>query len=182
MTSGFILFTMLQKPTALKCVIGTNNVILDATADPVSSGFTSSLLPWRPSKATLRAEAAGYRSAELRPFLAAGETPVLVLQERPTGVLAFSVIRNSENRGGPFYDAINMSAQPTLLVNANGKKFQLPRGERVRIGTEKIVKFTVDAGPSDVLESMEDPSYLVLFFSEPNGKVGFSVVPDMLLQ
>lgn len=182
MTSGFILFTMLQKPAALKCVIGTNNVVLDASGEPVGSGFTSSLIPWRPAKATLRAEAPGFRGAELRPFLEMGETPVIVLQERSTGSLSFSVIRNTENRGAAFYDAINLSAQPSLTITANGKKMRLPKGERVRIGSEKNVKFSVDGGPSDVLESMDDPSHLVLFFSEPTGKIGFSVVPDMPLQ
>lgn len=182
MTSGFILFTMLQKPAALKCVIGTNNVVLDATAEPVGSGFTSGLIPWRPAKATLRAEAKGYQSVELSPFLQAGETPVLILQERSAGTLSFSVVKNVENRDAPFYDAINLTAQSNLVVNANGKKFQLPKGKRVRIGSAKTVKFSVEGGPSDVLESMDDPSYLVLFFSEPNGKIGFSVVPDMPLQ
>ncbi len=182
LTSGFILFTMLQKAVPLKCVIGTNNVVVDATAEPVGSGFTTSLLPWRPAKATLRAEAGNYQPAELRPFLQTGETPVLVLRERSPGSLSFSVIKNTENRDTPFYDAINLSAKPSLTITANGKKLRLPKGERVRIGTEKTVKFSIEGGPSDVLESMDDPSYLVLFFSEPAGTVGFSVVPDMPLQ
>jgi hypothetical protein len=180
--SGFILFTLLNKPAALKCMIGTNNVVLDASADPVGGGYASSLMPWRPAKAALRAEAKGYSPAELRPFLQPGETPVVVLQERTPGSFTFSIIKNADNRGGPFYDAINLSAQPSLTLTANGKKIRLPKGERMRIGTEKTVKFSVEGGPADILESMEDPSHLVLFYSKPSGKLGFSVVPDMPLQ
>jgi hypothetical protein len=181
-TSGFILFTMLQKPAPLKCVIGTNNVVLDATAEPVGSGFTSSLLPWRPAKGVLSAGGAGYQAAELRPFLQAGETPVLILQERSPGSLSFSIIKNSDNRDGPFYDAINLTKDNSLTVTANGKNLQLPRSKRVRLSTEKRVEFKVEGGPSDVLESMDDPSFLVLFYTGSDGKTGFSVVPDMLLQ
>ena len=181
-TSGIILFTMLQKPAALQCVIGANNVVLDATAEPVGSGFTSSLLPWRPAKANLRAEAKGYQPTELRPFLKPGETPVVVAQERSAGSLSFSLIKNAVSRDGPFYDAINLSSQPSLVVTANGKKFRLPKGERVRIGTERTVKFSVEGGPSDTLESMEDPSHLVLFYTGSGNKIEFSVVADMLLQ
>ena len=181
-TSGFILFTMLQKPAALKCVIGTNNVVLDATAEPVGSGFTSSLLPWRPAKASLRALAKGYQPAELPPFLKPGETPVVVVRERTAGSLSFSVIKNAVSRDGPFYDAINLSSQSLLVVTANGKQIRLPKGERVRIGTEKTMNFSVKDGPSDTLESMEDPSHLILFYTGTDNKIGFSVVADMLLQ
>jgi hypothetical protein len=181
-TSGFILFTKLLKPAPLKCIIGTNNVVLDATAEPVGSGFTSSLLPWRPARAKLRAEAAGYQPAELSPFLQIGETPVLILQERSPGSLSFSIIKNSENRDGPFYDAINLTKDSSLSVTANGKNIQLPRSKRVRLSSEKRVEFKVEGGPSDVLESMDDPSFLVLFYTGADGKTGFSVVPDMPLQ
>jgi hypothetical protein len=181
-TSGFILFTMLQKPVPRKCALGPGNIVLDASAEPVGSGFTSSLIPWRPAEATLRAVAEGYQPAELKPFLAVGETPVVVVRERTPGALSFAVLKNAENRDGPFYDAINLTSQPSLVVSANGKKIRLPKGDRVRIGTEKKVQFSVEGGPSDVLESMDDPSYLVLFYSGPEGKIGFSVVPDMMLQ
>lgn len=180
--SGFILFTLLNKPAALKCMIGTNNVILDASADPVGAGYTSSLMPWRPAKDSLRASAKGYQSAELKPFLQMGETPVLVLQEKPSGTLSFSVIKNAESRDVPFYDALNLTKESSLSLTANGKKFRLPRSQRVRLGPDKRMEFKVEGGPSDVLESADDPSYLVIFYTDAGGKTAFSVVPDMLWQ
>jgi hypothetical protein len=180
--SGFVLFSLLKKPAALKCMIGTNNVVLDASADPVGAGYASSLMPWRPAKGSLLASAKGYQSAELKPFLQMGETPVLVLQEKPSGTLSFSVIKNAESRGGAFYDAINLTKESSLSVTANGKKFLLPRSQRVRLGPDKRMEFKVDGGPSDVLESADDPSHLVIFYTDAAGKIGFSVVPDMLLQ
>jgi len=180
--SGFILFTLLNKPAALKCMVGTNNVVLDASTDPVGAGYASTLMPWRPAKESLRASAKGYQSAELKPFLQMGETPVLVLQEKPSGSLSFSVIKNAESRGGPFYDALNLTKESSLSVTANGKKFRLPRSQRVRLGPDKRMEFKVDGGLSDVLESADDPSHLVIFYTDAAGKTGFSVVPDMLLQ
>lgn len=180
--SGFMLFTLLNKPVALKCMIGTNNVVLDASADPVGAGYASSLIPWRPAKDSLRASAKGYQPAELKPFLQIGETPVLLLQERPSGTLSFSVIKNAESRDVPFYDALNLTKESSLSVTANGKKFRLPRSQRVRLGPDKRMEFKVEGGPSDVLESMDDPSHLVIFYTDTTGKTAFSVVPDMLLQ
>lgn len=182
MQSAFVLFTLLSKPAPLKCTIGATNVVLDASTEPVGSGFASSLLPWRPAKDSLRASAKGYQPAELKPFLQLGETPVLVLQEKPSGTLSFSVIKNATSRDTPFYDAINLTKQSSITVTANGRKVRLPRSERVRLGSEKKVEFSVEGGPSDVLDSAEDPSYLVIFYTDPAGKTAFSVMPDMLLQ
>ena len=179
--NAFILFTILKKPVALQCTIGTNSIV-DAAGEPVGAGFSSGLRPWRPAKDSLRAEAKGYQSAELKPFLQIGEIPIVVLQERSSGSLGFSVIKNATSRDTPFYDAINLSSKNSLAVTANGKKFRLPRSQRMRLTAEKKLDLSVEGGGSEVMESPEDPSYLVVFFDEPGGKIGFRMLPDMMMQ
>lgn len=182
-TSAMVLVSLVPKPAPIQCIIGTNNVIVDGTAEAISPGFSTGLIPWRPEKESLHAVAKGYDGAELKPFLKPGETPVVLLTETPPGHLAFRLIPNTEIRTGGFYDAINMTPDSSLQIKVDGKMVSLPKGERTRLGTKNKLSYAVPKGPEDTLDSGEDPpQYLMIFYRSAAGRTECAVVPDMLLQ
>lgn len=182
-TTGLVLVSLVPKPVRLVCTIGTNNVVVDGAAEAISPGFSTGLIPWRPEDKPLRAAAKGYAGAELRPFLKAGEAPVVLLEENPSGRLAFRVIPNTEDRAGGFYDAINLTSDSSLQVQIDGRSVSLPKGKRIRIGTKGNLTFAAENGAGDSVDSGEfPPQHLIIFYRSLAGRTECVVVPDMLLQ
>jgi hypothetical protein len=182
-TSAMVLFNVVPKTAPIKCTIGTNNVVVDGTAEAIGPGFTTGLIPWRPEKEPLRAEAKGYLAAELKPFLKPGETPVVLLTEGPSGQLAFRLIPNAATRDGGFYDAINLTPDSILQITVDGKPVSLVKGKRARLSTKKKMTYALPKGQPETLEAGDDPpQHLIIFHRSATGRTECAVVPDMLMQ
>ena len=178
-----VLFNLVPKTAPIKCTIGTNNVVVDGTAEAIGPGFSTGLIPWRPEKEPLRAEAKGYLAAELKPFLKAGETPVVLLTESPSGQLAFRLIPNAATRDGGFYDAINFTPDSSLQITVDGKPVSLAKGKRARLSTKKKMTYALPKGQPQTLEAGDDPpQHLIIFYRSATGRTECAVVPDMLMQ
>ena len=184
-TSGIVLLSIVPKPLPVVCMIGSNNVVFDGTKeDLIGPGSTSGLVMWHPAKEPLRAQAKGYTPGLLRPFLKPGESPVVLLTERPSGTLAFEVIPNTANREGGFYDAINLTSETSLQITVDGKLVSLPNGKRTRLGTKKTLTYALSKGSGDTLEAAGDdpPQHLLIFYRTAAGRTECVVVPDILVQ
>jgi hypothetical protein len=182
--NGIVLFNLVPKAARITCRIGADNVLLDgAGEDPILPGLSTGLVPWLPVKDSLRAEGQGYSVAELRPFLKAGESPVVLLMEKSAGTLSFSIIPNATDRASGFYDAINLTPEPTLQVTVDGKPVSLPKSKRTRVGSNKTLNYKLPDGASGELDSGEDPPHaLMIFYRSASGKTRCAVVPDILVK
>jgi len=177
--SAFNLVNLIPQPIPLKLSLDTN--LICAGDESVGPGFLTGLMPWRPEKETLKAEAAGYQSAELKPFLKVTETPVILLQENPAKTLKLTVLPNAKERSPAFFDAINLTSQESLQIEANGKPCSLPNNKRIRLTKEKKFSFTIPGKPEKTIDP-EDPSgFLLIFYSRPDGTVDCAVTLDNLL-
>jgi hypothetical protein len=183
-SSGIILLSILPKALPIVCMIGTNNVVMEGTAEElIGPGSTTGLIPWSPPNDQLVARAKGYAPGSLKPFLKAGETPVVLLTESPSGTLAFKVLPNTTERGGDgFYEAINLTTNPNLQVAIDGKTVSLPRGKRVRVSTAKQMSYSIPGGNADTLGTDNPPHRVLIFHQDTQGKTVCSAMPDMLLQ
>ena len=182
-TSGIVLLSIVPKAIPVICTIGSNNVLLDGTGgDLVGPGSTSGLAMWHPAKKPLRAQAEGYAPGLLKPFLKPGETPIVLLTENPSGTLAFEVIPNTMNREGGFYDAINLTAAPSLQITVDGKPVALPRGKRIRVSTEKQLTYSIPNGGQGTLGTDNPAHRLLVFHQDAQGKTVCTAMPDILLQ
>ena len=184
LTGGIVLLSIVPKSLPLVCSIGTNNVVMDGTVEEmIGPGSTTGLIPWSPPKEPLRAQAKGYMAGVLRPFVKDGETPVVLLLERPSGALAFEVIPNATDRGtNGFYDAINLTAKPALEIIIDGKPVALAKGRRVRVSTEKKLTYSIPGGGGDTLGTDNPPYRILIFHQDAQGKTICSAMPDMLLR
>jgi len=88
--SAFGILNLVPRPMIIKISLGSN--LLTPGDEEINQGFYSGMMPWRPEKEILKAEAAGYQSAELKPFLKPTETPVIILQENPAKTLKLTVL------------------------------------------------------------------------------------------
>ena len=177
--SAFGILNLVPRPTIIKISLGSN--LLTPGDEEINPGFYSGMMPWRPEKETLKAEAAGYQSAELKPFLKVTETPVIILQENPAKTLKLTVLPNAKERSPAFFDAINLTSQESLQIEANGKPYSLPNNKRVRLTKEKKFSFTIPGKPEKTIDP-EDPSgFLLIFYTRPDGTVDCAVTLDNLL-
>ncbi len=148
-------------------------------ADEVAgNGFSTGLVQWSPADGELVAEAPGRQPATIKSFIKPGETPLVILKAKGSGSLDFSLLPKPADRNGGFYDAVNLTAQPEVELTVDGKKVRLPRGQRVRLSKNKTLKYEVTGGPKDLLESIDDPSHVMVFYGDDNGKVRCMVVAD----
>jgi hypothetical protein len=129
--SAFALLNILPKNLPIRITLDTNEIA--AGKEAISPGFYTGFIPWNPAKAILTAQAPGYRTAELKPFLKTSEAPLIVLQEAPGKILQFTIIANSKERAPSFFDAINLTAQENLTIRADNKDVTLPRNQRIRL-------------------------------------------------
>ena len=135
--SAFALLNIVPKDLPIKICLETNQIA--SGKEGLAPGFYSGLMPWNPPKAILTAEAPGYQTAELKPFLKITETPLIVLQEVPGKILQFTILPNSKERAPSFYDAINLTSQENLTIQADKKDVTLPRNQRVRLSKSKTL-------------------------------------------
>jgi len=177
--SAFGVLNLVPRPTIIKISLGSN--LLTPGDEEINPGFYSGMMPWRPEKETLKAEAAGYQSAELKPFLKVTETPVIILQENPAKTLKLTVLPNAKERSPAFFDATNLTSQESLQIEANGKPCSLLNNKRIRLTKEKKFSFTIPGKPEKTIDP-EDPSgFLLVFYTRPDGTVDCAVTLDNLL-
>jgi hypothetical protein len=177
--SAFGILNLIPRPTIIKISLGSN--LLTPGDEEINPGFYSGMMPWRPEKEPLKAEAAGYQSAELKPFLKATETPVIILQENPAKTLKLTVLPNAKERSPAFFDAINLTSQESLQIEANGKSCSLPNNKRIRLTKEKKFSFTIPGKPEKTIDPEDPCGFLLIFYTRPDGTVDCAVTLDNLL-
>jgi hypothetical protein len=161
--SAFALLNIVPKDLPIRITLDTNEIA--AGKEAVSPGFYTGFIPWNPAKAILTAEAPGYRTAELKPFLKTSEAPLIVLQEAPGKILQFTVIANSKERAPSFFDAINLTTQENLTIRADNKDVTLPRNQRIRLSKSKSLTFSTLGGEVRTIDPSEGHNYLMVFFN-----------------
>jgi len=174
--SAFNLISVIPHPIRLKLSLDTN-LICSGEGD-VPTGFMTGLMPWRPEKASLKAEAEGYQTAELKPFLKVTEAPLILLQESSPKILQFSIIPNSKERSASFYDAINLTTKASLEIRANEKTYSLAKNKRIRLTNEKKLSFSHSGGPKKDLDPSDPGNFLLVFYTQQDGAVDCAVIPD----
>ena len=174
--SAFALLNIVPRDLPLKITLDTNQIASGKEA--IAPGFFSGLMPWNPPKAILNAEAPGYQTAELKPFLKITETPLIVLQEAPGKILQFTILANSKERAPCFYDAINLTSQENLNIQADKKDVTLPRNQRVRLSRSKTLTYSIPRGEIQTLDPTDGGNYLLVFYSRIDGAVECYVTFD----
>jgi len=177
--SAFGVLNLVPRPTIIKISLGSNQ--LTPGDEEINPGFYTGMMPWRPEKETLKAEVSGYQSAELKPFLKVTETPVIILQENPSKTLKFTVLPNAKERSPAFFDAINLTSQESLQIEANGKPYKLPNSQRIRLSKEKKFSFTIPGKPEKTIDPEDPCGFLLVFYTRPDGTVDCTVTLDNLL-
>ena len=176
--SGFAILNLVPKNLAARVWIGTNPVAVAEGADSWGLGTYTGLLPWKPEGGILKIEAKGYAPLEKKPFLKAGETPLFVLKEVSSGTLDLLVVPNTKSRAPSFYDALNLTDRPTLRIQANQKDFDLPQGQRVRLTTEKMLRYKFGPQAAEPLDPSENGNFLLVFFTDGKKEVQCCVTRD----
>jgi len=174
--SAFALLNIVPRDLPIKIMLDTNQIA--SGKEGLAPGFYSGLMPWNPPKAILTAEAPGYQTAELKPFLKITETPLIVLQEVPGKILQFTILANSKERAPSFYDAINLTSQENLTIQAEKKDVTLPRNQRVRLSKSKTLTYSIPRGEIQTLDPTDGGNYLLVFFSRTDGAVECYVTFD----
>jgi hypothetical protein len=177
--SAFGILNLVPRPMIIKISLGSN--FLTPGDEEINPGFYSGMMPWRPEKEILKAEAAGYQSAELKPFLKPTETPVIILQENPAKTLKLTVLPNAKERSPAFFDAINLTSRESLQIEADGKPCSLPNNKRIRLSKEKKFSFTIPGKPTKTINPDDPCSFLLIFYTRPDGTVDCTVTLDNLL-
>ena len=177
--SAFGILNLVPRPMIIKISLGSN--LLTPGDEEINPGFYSGMMPWRPEKEILKAEAVGYQSAELKPFLKITETPVIIVQENPAKTLKLTVLPNAKERSPAFFDAINLTSQESLQIEANGKPCSLPNNKRIRLSKEKKFSFTTPGKPEKTIDPEDPCGFLLVFYTRPDGTVDCTVALDNLL-
>ena len=174
--SAFALLNIVPRDLPIKIILDTNEITSGKEALP--PGFYSGFMPWNPAKATLTAEAPGYQTAELKPFLKMTDTPLIVLQEVPGKILQFTILANSKERAPSFYDAINLTTQENLTIQADKKDVTLPRNQRVRLSKAKAFSYAISGRGLETFDPTDGGNYLLVFYSKTDGAVECYVTFD----
>lgn len=181
--SGFTVLNLTPKTLNLRILAQTNLIAQLLGPEALDSGSSTGLLPYSFPPGSLRLETKEYGALEVAQAIQkAGETPFLVLEEKPGAkALQVLVLPNASRRVPVSYDAINLTPQASLKIRANNKMVEMPRGERVRLAEEKILRYLLDNQPEEVLETIENDNFLLIFFRDPKGKIQSIVSRDNLL-
>ena len=174
--SAFALLNLVPKDLPIKICLETNQIT--SGKEGLAPGFYSGLMPWNPPKAILTAEAPGYQTAELKPFLKITDTPLIVLQEVPGKILQFTIFANSKERAPSFYDAINLTNQENLTIQADKKDVTLPRNQRVRLSKAKAFSYAISGRGLETFDPSDGGNYLLVFYSRTDGAVECYVTFD----
>ena len=173
---SFALLNIVPKDLPIKISLETNQITSGKEA--ISPGFYTGFTSWNPGKATLTAEAPGYQTAELKPFLKMTDTPLIVLQEVPGKILRFTILANSKERAPSFYDAINLTAQENLTIRADNKDVILPRNQRIRLSRSKSLSYSISGRKVRTIDPSEENNYLMVFYSSIGGLIECFVTFD----
>jgi hypothetical protein len=174
--SAFALLNIVPRDLPIKISLDTNQIT--SGKESIAPGFYSGLMPWNPPKAILTAEALGYQTAELKPFLKITESPLIVLQEVPGKILQFTILANSKERAPSFYDAINLTTQENLTIQADKKDVNLPRNQRVRLSKAKVFSYAISGRGLETFDPPDGGNYLLVFYSRTDGVVECYVTFD----
>ena len=178
---GFAIFSLVPKNLSVRVSVATNCLFQTSKEDSVGLGTYTGVLPWKPETGSLVLEAKGYPPLEKKPFLKTGETPLLVLKEVSSGTLDFLVVPNAKSRGPSFYDAINLSDQASLTIQANQKDVELPQGTRVRLTTEKALRYACGRSVFEPISPDENGNFLLIFYTDATKMIRCMVTRDDLL-
>jgi hypothetical protein len=174
--SAFALLNIVPRDLPIKISLDTNQIA--SGKESITPGFYSGLMPWNPPKAILTAQAPGYQTAELKPFLKVTETPLIVLQEAPGKILQFTILANSKERLPSFYDAINLTSQENLVIQADKKDVNLPRSQRIRLSKAKTLSYAIPRREIQTLDPSDGGNYLLVFYNRTDGAVDCYVTFD----
>jgi hypothetical protein len=174
--SAFALLNIVPKDLPIRITLDTNEIA--AGKEVISPGFYTGFIPWNPAKAILTAEAPGYRTAELKPFLKTSQAPLIVLQEAPGKTLQFTVIANSKERAPSFFDAINLTTQENLTIRADNKDVTLPQNQRIRLSKAKSLTYSILGGEVKTIDPSESHNYLMIFYTSVSGLIECFVTFD----
>jgi hypothetical protein len=180
----FTLINTVPNSTGFKCYIRTSketNVLTpvgEAAADAAGNGFSTGVIRWTPADGDLVAEVPNREPASLRPFIKPGESPLVILRAKGANGVDFSLLPKPVSRESAFYDAVNITAQAQLEVSVDGRKVSLPRGQRVRLSKKNSMEYKVSGGPGDLVESIDPPSHVLVFYGDDAGNVRCLVVAD----
>jgi hypothetical protein len=173
---SFALLNIVPKDLPIKICLETNQITSGKEA--ISPGFYTGFTSWNPGKATLTAEAPGYQTAELKPFLKMTDTPLIVLQEVPGKILRFTILANSKDRAPSFYDAINLTTQANLTIRADNKDVTLPQNQRIRLSRAKSLSYSISGHEIRTIDPSEENNYLMVFYSSIGGLIECFVTFD----
>ena len=151
--NGFTILNLTPCSLNLRILAQTNIIAQLRGPEALDSGSSTGLLPWRFPPGSLRLETEEYGALEVpQAIQKTGETPFLVLEEKKSGAnsLQVTVLPNAKIRTPVFYDAINLTPQPMLKIRANNKMIELPRGVRMRLAEEKILRYVLENQPDDI--------------------------------
>ena len=174
--SAFALLNIVPKDLLIKIALDTNEITSGKEALP--PGFFTGFTSWDPAKAILTAEAPGYQTAQLKPFLKTTEAPIIVLQETSGKTLQFTVIANSKERAPSFYDAINLTTKENLTIRADNKDVTLPQNQRIRLSKAKSLTYSILGGEVKTIDPSESHNYLMIFYTSIGGLIECFVTFD----
>ena len=174
--SAFAVLNIVPKDLLIKIALDTNEITSGKEALP--PGFFTGFTSWNPAKAILTAEAPGYQTAQLKPFLKTTEAPIIVLQETSGKTLQFTVIANSKERAPSFYDAINLTTKENLTIRADNKDVTLPQNQRIRLSKAKSLTYSILGGEVKTIDPSESHNYLMIFYTSIGGLIECFVTFD----
>lgn len=174
--SGFAVLNLVSHEIPIRICLEGNEITSGKEAIP--TGYYSGLMPWDPPKAILTAQAPGYQTAELKPFLKITETPLIVLREAPGKILQFTVFPNSKERLPSFYDAINLTSQENLTIQVDKKPVTLPRNQRIRLSKAKAFSYSLQGREPELIDPVDGGNYFMVFYSRSDGSVDCFVTFD----
>lgn len=179
---GFSILNVTPKKLSLIIRSGTNVLAkLDGNEALEPGGYTG-ILPCRYPQTPLQVTATGYPPVEIKQaFTKVGDTPLFVFHAKSKESLEVLVVPNAKDRPPSFYDAINLSSQPSLKIQANQKELDLLWGQRIRLCSEKSIIYSLVNGTEKKLESTENDSFLLIFFTDSSGEIQCQVTRDNLL-
>ena len=106
---------------------------------------------------------------------------MIILQENPAKTLKLTVLPNAKERSPACFDAINLTSQESLQIEADGKPCSLPNNKRIRLSKEKKFSFTIPGKPTKTINPDDPCGFLLVFYTRPDGTVDCTVTLDNLL-
>ena len=186
-TFGFL--SIVRSPTPLVLKIGPNPV----GDEGWGIGMFSGVLTWIPFS-QLNAELKGYKSSTfpIPKDLKSGHCPIFVIYDAlespssdkpPEPVLKWRSIENAPDRPKYFFDALDLTTDKILELQANGKTIRLTKEKRQRLSTDSSFYFKVTNGPEGSYSPSEGGlKILLIFYTGIDGQTACTSVRDSLVE